>query len=729
MLKIIDQLFNLMFPNISKEYDLIIKDNIKSVEYFLRNRKDRNKKDVNFFDKKHILNNIGNIKKNYLAYQFDRITFYRNEFEIKITNDRKRKFFFQDFLNENKDVIAKSKNEDVLIAGTNAFLCKNLGFLDEFINDKLTANYNSIIINYPEGLKLFQKKSPKSDSLDFFIKANKIKFFQENHKLIVKVDNLNSTQSKFSKICRDLRDTEDSPLGCYSYQIEFNSLPTKDFEIKLDYKVWQFFSQSFTSNIEFDFSVYPSISENYEMIKKLLSNEQRFIEKIFEKIINFLIAVKNKNNSIVKVLFSKDENYSEVDFAYHFKYLTERLIEEVVNSYHIFFDYDDLYSDVLNEDDIEDTNELIVIIELVTSNQHLKDLCSRIIDDYPRYPNIVFISLAKEFDTEEVKKILLEEQEKINEKIRLEELEKEKIRIQQEVVKKLKHCVSKWFEFPFGLPYFYSYNYYPTTANIECNPSEWEIRRLIWDFKYNPSKTSEKNHFEALLLVHSTISKILENTFFNLISNLTLVCIPASTRIINNLRYEKFSNDLCKSLGMINAFPYITIKTEKTPKHLGGAGKIELEFDSEFFKDKNIILFDDVITTGNSMRFFKYKMENLGANVIAGLSIGKTQHERSKNPIYYLEDYLVEPERIRKVLSSRNFTLAEINSIKHNVVVSTEQGPFIELTLKGGNTIRYRLNKDTSARVGEPVDLNQIKMLLIEVTIGREIYTFHEVFI
>jgi predicted amidophosphoribosyltransferase len=41
-----------------------------------------------------------------------------------------------------------------------------------------------------------------------------------------------------------------------------------------------------------------------------------------------------------------------------------------------------------------------------------------------------------------------------------------------------------------------------------------------------------------------------------------------------------------------------------------------------------VLLFDDVITKGDSMLRFKRKMEELGAIVVGGFSIGKTTHMR-----------------------------------------------------------------------------------------------------
>ena len=71
--------------------------------------------------------------------------------------------------------------------------------------------------------------------------------------------------------------------------------------------------------------------------------------------------------------------------------------------------------------------------------------------------------------------------------------------------------------------------------------------------------------------------------------------------------------------------------------HLAIQFLLKFNLDSDFFKDKYVILFDDVITTGASVERFKNKMENAGATVIAALSVGKTKHERQNTqPIYNL---------------------------------------------------------------------------------------------
>ena len=115
---------------------------------------------------------------------------------------------------------------------------------------------------------------------------------------------------------------------------------------------------------------------------------------------------------------------------------------------------------------------------------------------------------------------------------------------------------------------------------------------------------------------------------------LTLVCIPASSQAKTKARYEEFSSIICEESGMINAYPHITVTEERLEKHLGGTNTDtdKLSFDEDFFKGKYVLLFDDIITSGDSMRTFQRKIEALGATVVGGLCLGKTKHERPIPP-------------------------------------------------------------------------------------------------
>ena len=121
------------------------------------------------------------------------------------------------------------------------------------------------------------------------------------------------------------------------------------------------------------------------------------------------------------------------------------------------------------------------------------------------------------------------------------------------------------------------------------------------------------------------------NTFGSeLLQRITLVCIPASSAIKTQARYETFSTRICSETGMINAYNSIHVISSSAEKKFGGSGITtnNVSFDRDFFQDKYVLLFDDVITKGDSMLRFKRKMEELGAIVIGGVSIGRTTHTR-----------------------------------------------------------------------------------------------------
>lgn len=163
-----------------------------------------------------------------------------------------------------------------------------------------------------------------------------------------------------------------------------------------------------------------------------------------------------------------------------------------------------------------------------------------------------------------------------------------------------------------SIPYYFFYYYVPTRYSDLSSESE-HIRKELWNFKDG----YYQDQFVDLMATK------LRNTFGNA-DFLTLVCIPASTVDSNRTRYKQFSHDLCSKLNMKNGFKHISIVKEKEPSHLGGRDEAIYEFDRKFFSGKKIVLFDDVVTRGSSMRSFIESLEDAGADVVCCMSIGKT---------------------------------------------------------------------------------------------------------
>ena len=247
---------------------------------------------------------------------------------------------------------------------------------------------------------------------------------------------------------------------------------------------------------------------------------------------------------------------------------------------------------------------------------------------------LYYFNVQHDFDNCDINFIsrIIDARDKIKEKDseikRQRQIQEEKEQKQREL-ENIKQHISTWESIGNFINISYLFPYYPTTCDFEANDLEWANRWLVWNFKNTPGKTSSYEHNKALENLLPRISQLLSSTFGKDIYKLVLVCIPAANKANHDARYKEFSNKLTELTGMTNSFEHIQIVADATPKHLGGTGNPTLHFDEDFFKDKYVILFDDVITSGRSMIAFKIRLERMGAKVIAGMSIGKTKHIRN----------------------------------------------------------------------------------------------------
>ena len=230
-------------------------------------------------------------------------------------------------------------------------------------------------------------------------------------------------------------------------------------------------------------------------------------------------------------------------------------------------------------------------------------------------------------------KVEAERQAQIRREAQRKEAERQallaKQRAEEQAKKALPSKVSGWNLLYGGFHYTYLLNYYPTTCASEATESEWSDRWTVWNFKNTPGKTSSADHRAALDNVIPRVKSKLTATFGkDSLKHLTLVCIPASTATKTERRYKEFSRRLCSETGMENSYDKIQVVSSSSEKKFGGSGisTDNLSFDGSFFRGKYVLLFDDVITKGDSMLRFKRKMEDLGAIVVGGMSIGKTTH-------------------------------------------------------------------------------------------------------
>lgn len=165
-----------------------------------------------------------------------------------------------------------------------------------------------------------------------------------------------------------------------------------------------------------------------------------------------------------------------------------------------------------------------------------------------------------------------------------------------------------------GKPYTYFIHYVGTNCNKPVTIGTRRLRQEIWDFKKGKNQP----------WIRQAMALTIEDTFDHP-EELTLVCLPASNAFNHRLRFERFSNDLCQALGMTNGFDHLQILKDHTPTHEGGdLHDGYWHYDGEFFKGKQVLFFDDVITQGHHMKHFGDALEKLGATVVGGIFIGHT---------------------------------------------------------------------------------------------------------
>lgn len=71
---------------------------------------------------------------------------------------------------------------------------------------------------------------------------------------------------------------------------------------------------------------------------------------------------------------------------------------------------------------------------------------------------------------------------------------------------------------------------------------------------------------------------------------------------------------------MENAYPAFSFSSEVDED---GDEVDTLHIDESFFRGKKVLLFDDIIASGGSVARFAEKLQQMGAEVVAALALGK----------------------------------------------------------------------------------------------------------
>ena len=597
------------YPNGVKEW-LLDKKRISSIDAQIKNVSYETKKEVLCSHKEIV------IKEQYVRDQYKYL-------------ERKYSYGVKEFNPRNENwlkVIAIHKEEEIKKIDSDLIRKRNLA---NFQRD-FEQSQKEYPLGTAEWLRLNQAQLPLNPTLleKFWQERTKIKEYDQIKKDEKTLTEWKTEQKVFSRYCRDLHDNQLEKFGCYNYDI---SISYKGARTSHAYTIWQHFAHSFCHEEDMDYSNFKGIKRNADRVKQ---GKLNISDKIVEKIANFIKELHSKENtSIYFCPPEKNEEKGDLESLY-MRILSH--FDNSVDSAQIFMPSSNIEKELSKW--YKKVQRRIVIIDLATENSRLIQVCSDIIKKIEdKRPLLSFISIYKGYDREEMQELIDEED---SEKAQEEENKK----IREQVRKHLLESVQTWHTLPGGIKYNYLFNYYPTTCDFEATEEEWAHRRLIWDFKNDPDKNIDPERHEYVLKV--LIRKLLfalekEFSGSEYMSYLTLVCLPASTKDKNEARYKDFSQRLCKVTCMENGFEHIHIIKDGLSKNspentTGHSFQPVVRFD-DWLKDKYVLLFDDVITKGNTMLKYKTMLEKKGATVVGGYALGKTKHIRP-GTIHSLDD-------------------------------------------------------------------------------------------
>lgn len=478
------------------------------------------------------------------------------------------------------------------------------------------------------------------------------------------LDSVEKTQNDFASETRSLIPDCFSGWGWYSNKFTVQYTDNIGHSKTNTLKIWQPFCESCCLDDSISYEYHPDYKKN-RIYKSQLEGTYSYNEKSWSKVLSFINKLKEKYEEEVFVVLANTDNLCSNSFENNFKTIKEMLSDAGIN-----------YGVRVPQNTSRNSNKTYVIVDIITENSNLVKYCEDIFQF--RYgsntePNqgltrIVYVSMLRCYDgseVEELNKKAIKAKEEEARKAREEEErkkreEEQKLKDAQDIVdaktiartypigfkyyfpeqstitisaakareikqkkssiqehenllSRLNSGVSGWNAVA-GVPHYFFYYYYPTRFTNISSDSQ-EARRLVYNFKDGIAHNKVKD---------MVVSK-LRNTFSTAdLSKMTFVCIPASTIAVNQSRYKDFSREVSQALDMWNGYDYITITKEKTPSHLGGTDSAEYSFDRSFFKDKIVVLFDDIVTRGGSVSSMKSNLESLGAKVICAISIGRT---------------------------------------------------------------------------------------------------------
>lgn len=242
--------------------------------------------------------------------------------------------------------------------------------------------------------------------------------YEKYEKIAIEYKNIiawHESQNEFSNKARDLRDEKCKSWGIYSYKISIDGITRTGVQKSYDFKVWQLFKNSYGISDNVPYTHLKNQLEKRNQLPAFKDASITFCDWVYDEAFDF---IDNLGEKVTVVICDSEigSQWNNIE-SEHFNYIYEKFRSKQVSNIHL--------SELQAARHL--VSKKIVVLELITENNHLKDVCKQI---YSTIENatIVYVSLLKQYDEEELRKLHNKEEENIREAARKAREEEERKR-------------------------------------------------------------------------------------------------------------------------------------------------------------------------------------------------------------------------------------------------------------------------------------------------------------
>lgn len=306
--------------------------------------------------------------------------------------------------------------------------------------EEVDKKYNPLVEKYPNGVELVKKlRSRKEHIQELYTKSEWSRIqrgssvanenvhiialpetlYQKYEDIARKYTNIQKTienQTALSKKAREIRDQKFSEWGIYAPQIDISGINEIGENATYNVEIRHMFYASYGSSDNVSYKHQQQRLKTRSYLPGLKSGRSHYANDIYDTVLDIVQSISS-NCTVVIADSDMRNDWKEID-THHFGYIKDKFKEKQIN--HIYI------SDLRPAKRL--IGKTIVVLELITTNSHRNEICTRIYNTIDG-ASILYISILKEHSEAELLEIHNTEERKIKqaeEKARREKEEAER---------------------------------------------------------------------------------------------------------------------------------------------------------------------------------------------------------------------------------------------------------------------------------------------------------------